>query len=30
MYVWTSIPAIASIILFGLMTRELTRIAVQL
>jgi hypothetical protein len=26
MYFWTSIPAVASVVLFGLMTRELTRI----
>lgn len=29
MYFWTSIPAIASVVLFGLMTRELPRIAVE-
>jgi hypothetical protein len=26
MYLWTSIPAIASLVLFALMTRELPRI----
>jgi hypothetical protein len=29
MYFWTSIPAIASVLLFGLMTRELTRITAE-
>jgi hypothetical protein len=29
MYFWTSIPAIASVVLFGLMTRELTRITAE-
>jgi hypothetical protein len=29
MYFWTSIPAIASLVLFALMTRELPRIAIE-
>jgi hypothetical protein len=29
MYFWTSIPAIASVVLFGLMTRELPRITAE-
>lgn len=29
MYFWTSIPAVASVVLFGLMTRELTRVTIE-
>jgi len=29
MYFWTSVPAIASVVLFGLITRELTRITAE-
>jgi hypothetical protein len=29
MYFWTSVPAVASVVLFGLMTRELTRITAE-